>query len=598
MESKAGDPRREALSKWLRRRKASLEDARAPHEAKWKDIRLYFDPSLGRALLRHTDPNRAAAPRDDDKLVNSYPRQLMRRLSAGLQSGITNPAREWFKLSGRSTASREREGRNYLDRATETLQSVISASNVYPALALMYCQLAAFGTACALLVPDEESVLRLIVLDCGAYWIAENRRGSVDVLLRRSAYTVEQVVLEYGLEVLPDRIKTKWDHGRLDEYVTVWNYIAPIESMPENVRPLLEGTNDDGARFVSVHWMDDKAGDGILAVRRFFYNPIICPRWTLSQGGPYGTGVGEHALGDLKQLQMLEIAKLKIVEQEVDPAMIAPETMKGMPIDTGPGGISYYKELLGQGGMGGNIPVQRLFETRESLEAVLRAIEDLRIRLDQECYADLFAMMLNLDQRQGSREMTAAEVNELASEKVSLLGPILTQLNTDLLDPLVNGVFMICYDKAQEEMALTGEDASGLASPPSSLLDTEFEVEYQSSIHVAQQSTTRLAGFIQLQQFVGSWMQIDSQCADALDIDGIIQTAAETMHEYGCVRSKKEIDEVRGGRAAAQEQQMRLAQQQQRIDSAKAQSEIARNLAQAKVAQGATAFDAVPGVAM
>ena len=579
---------------WLRRRKASLERARQPHEAKWREVMQYFEPTYGRSIDWQEDMNAKHGVRGDERIFNSHVRHLVERLSAGLHSGITNPAREWFRLAPRNKSGRTSSGREYLGRATEALQGAMAGSNVYPALDQMYGQLAVFGTAAALLVPDDETVMRLIVLDAGAYWVSENRRDVVDTLLRRTSYTVEQIAQEYGVENLSGQVRDLHERGELDRPMTVWNYIAPFDAVPEAFRAELP-QGDDAPQFVSVHFIPGGVFSGVgemnvLAVRGFWYCPILCPRWRALPGSAYGVGVCEVALGDSKELQALEVAKMRLVENEADPAMAAPESMRGKPIDTGPGGLTFYTELLGAGGMGGNIPVQRLFETRESIEVVLKAIEDLTYRLDRECYADLFAMMINLDARQGSREMTAAEVSELANEKVTLLGPILMRLNSGLLDPLVNAAFAICFDRAQDELEMTGEDRTGLTDYPEGLLGEDFSIEYQSSIHVAQQSATRLNGLVQLQQYAAGLMQIDPQVIDALDTDKMMQIGAEAMHEFGCVRAPKDIQTIREGRAAQQEQQMRMAQEAQALDAEKARSEIAKNIAQTQQAAGANAF--------
>ena len=37
------------LKRWLSKRKSSLENARRPMEAIWRDIRLYYEPNIGKA---------------------------------------------------------------------------------------------------------------------------------------------------------------------------------------------------------------------------------------------------------------------------------------------------------------------------------------------------------------------------------------------------------------------------------------------------------------------------------------------------------------------------------------------------------------------
>ena len=61
----------QALKQWLGRRKSSLEQVRQEFEPLWKDIRLYFEPNIGKALLDNRDRDDAASRREDEKILNS-----------------------------------------------------------------------------------------------------------------------------------------------------------------------------------------------------------------------------------------------------------------------------------------------------------------------------------------------------------------------------------------------------------------------------------------------------------------------------------------------------------------------------------------------
>lgn len=558
------------LKEWLKKRKSSLEYARLPVEAQWREIRLNFEPFLGKALIEG-DPNSRNAEREDEKILNTEPRTLLHRMGAGLQSGITNQARSWFKLNCMDKRLTELSHiRAWLEDATEIVQAAMNRSNVYPALHQVYMHLAQFGTACGLVVPDAENVVHIHIADAGAYWIAENRRGRVDTLLRRLDMSVENVVDEFGEGWLPDSIKERVTAGRLEERVIVWNLVCRND--PDRFKDV-----DRKRPFVSVYWLDEKGKDennGIISIRSFGYNPIIAPRWAVF-GSAYGVGCGMIGLADAKQLQTLELDKLKLVAAEVDPAMQAPASMKGNPIETGPGGLTFYpNDTLG--GRGGS-PVTRLFETREQIQALLLTIDAVEKRLGRTFFTDLFAMMITLNM--APKAMTAREVNELSSEKIALLGPILTRLNTDLLDPLVDAVFALC-----------AETGLFLEIPPE-LVNIELRVEYVSSLHVDQLSATRMGGLFKLSEFIGALAQFFPTITDKVNADEMADVAAGALVEHGVIRDDKEVAAIRKARA---EQQAQALKAEQMAKTMPAMAGAAKDLSQTKMDQG-SALDGIMG---
>lgn len=585
------------LREWLNRRRQSLEKARSPHEAKWKDIRDHFCPSLGRSLDGDIDAAQRSGSRDDEKIFNSETRILHDKLAAGLQSGITNQARQWFKFAPKNRDILDAsEVRAYMGQITDFLHARMNASNLYPALNQIYLRLAAFGQSAALLVPDEGSCFRLVVVDEGAYWIAENLCGRVDTLMRRLRYTVAQMAEDFGHANLPQRIRERLDKGELEAEETVWNLVFPVAVCPKRIHDI-----PAGREFASVYWVapSDENG-GIVAVRSFDYNPIIAPRWEIGGLTCYGTGPGEKGLGDAKELQSLELASLRQVETDSNPPVAAPSSMKGVPIDTGPGGVTYY-DPLPTGGR--EIPVARLFDTRQSIEGVEAKIQAVTMRLNRIFYVDLFAMLLNLEQRGQAR--TATEVNELAQEKVSLLGPILTRLNNDLLTPLVEGAWHIAYARAKRDAKDNGFDATGILDAPQALIDSSepepdgsvdaLAIEYTSTLHAEQQATARLAGPYRFIEFYGGVQNVmqNPELADNIDADKMLRSAAEILDSTGFVRDEQDVEKIRQGRAQAQQAQMQAQMQLQQAQAQAQQAQSVRDLSDARLTDGTSALDII-----
>lgn len=556
------------LRTWLNKRKSSLEKRRQPFEALWKELREYYEPTLGKGLLEG-DPEQVASQRDDEKILNTTPRLLLHRMAAGLQSGITNQSRRWFNFAAIDKNLQEYAAvREWLDKTAEAVSSVMNRSNVYPALDQTYLHLGQFGTSAGIIYPDEEANVHVSMVDAGDYWLGDDKRGRVTSILERKSMTLDQIVEEFGKGWTPDRIHERIKQGRGDERETVLHLVQ------KHIRPDLVKDIAKDRKFMSIYWLDGQGrgdhNDGILAIRSFSYNPIIAPRWW-TNNSVYGIGCGQLGLGDTKQLQQLEADKLRLVELEVDPPMQAPASMKGTPIETGAGGLSYYGDFQGKGA-----PVTRLFETRQQIQGLLEAIASTEQRLRQTFYADLFALMINLNMR--PKQMTAREVNELSSEKVALLGPILTRLNTDLLNPLVDAVFAIAIEQGLVEEA------------PPILQGQELKVEYVSSLHVEQAAASRLTGLYKIAEFTGSLAQIAPSAVDKLDVDQMVDVAATSLVEFGVVRDDKKVAALRQAR---HEQEVQMAQAQAQAQQAKQMASAAKDLSQTPVGQGGTALDAI-----
>lgn len=596
-----------ALLQWAETVKGSLQKARTPMEGLWRDIRDNFEPKLGRALDDGRDLNVDASKRGDEKIINSKPRDLVSRLSSGLQSGITNQARQWFRLVEKGTP-REKMGaqkRKAIDSATELLQGTIAGSNAYTSLISLYMRLGQFGTACGLLLPDEETVVRLDVLDEGAYWIGQDRRGRVCTLLRRVEWTVRQLVEEFDGEDLPDSVRRDYDEGRTEEFRRGWNLVTPVREVPKGLRGAF-----GHQPFASIYWLETESGpDAVLARRGFWYNPVIAPRWSVPTGSAYGLGLGEKALPDAKELQSLELSKLKIVAAEADPPMAAPESMRGTGVNLNPGAINYFN--AGTGGQSpGHIPVQPIDQRQKRLDEVLATVHDVEQRLGRLFFEDLFAMLLQIQMGEGKRQMTATEVTELSSEKIALLGPILTRLNGDLLNPLVDGVYAICMEDAERKMEDASaremmygfadeSDAESIAryQPLLDIMGMDLDVEYSSTLHLDQLSNSRMTGVLKTIEYVGMLAQYDPTVMDNLDLDQAARIAARSFMEFGIIRDEKDVETIREGRAAQQEQQMRMQQAQMQMQQQESQAAVAaqqakmlKDLQEAQRAAGGDAY--------
>ena len=555
------------------KRLAAMRAVRTAHEALWLDIRDNFEPDIGIALDEGERSDRAARRRDE-KILNTEPRTLLHRLASGLQSGVTNQSQRWFSLIALNKGAMERSAvKVWLSKATDIMSEAMARGNLYTTLDRKYLHMGAFGQGVSVAVKgDNPGEVHHELIDTGDYWLAENRRGRVDTLIRRIPMNADQMLEEFGSGWMPENIRSQAAGTAKQAEHNVFNLVRPNDGRPEFADIPKERA------FVSVYWLESSRDHnaGILAVRGYDYNPIVAPRWSVS-GSVYGSGCGKAGLGDAVQLQTMERDKLGIISQDATPTVLAPANMRGQTaLDSYPGGVVWYPDQSDNGPQ----PVRRLYETRQSLQSVLEGIHDTERRLGRTFYADLFAMMLNISAQ--ARAMTAREVSELASEKIALLGPILTRLSTDLLDPLVSIYFAI----------LLADGA--FPPPPQELTGIPLGVRYSSALHVEQISANKMRGLIKVLDVVGMVAKLKPEALDKFDADQTIdEVLAATPDSAAVILDDDAVEKIRAERAERQAAQERMLAMTQ---AAPGVGRGVRDLSETKLNNG-SALDAVVGAA-
>lgn len=525
------------LAERARKRLAQLREAWNPHEKLWLEIRDNFCPDLGLGIDGETDEARAAK-RGDEQILNSEPKVLVERLSAGLMSGITNQAQRWFALAVVDKELRKLSAvRRWQTAATDVVLEMMSSSNCYSFLDLVYQHIGCFGSAAGV-TTDAEGRVHHEIVDAGHYYLAQDRSGRVHEMCRRIMMTPAQMAEEFGLGWLPDEVQDAVARGDVRPR-EVYNWIVPLD---DDLKGLLRGDLDRAMRYAAVYFLAAGRGahDGVLAIRGHWHNPIVAPRWAPS-GGVYGHGPGKKGLGDAKQLQRLERDKLLAIKDQVQPTVQAPAGLRGMSaLDSYPGGVVWAPDQRLPDGT-----VRRLFETRVDLSGIQMVIQEVSGRLSRIFYADLFSMLLQLNV-QKPKDMTAREVAELSAEKVALLGPILTRLNTDLLDPLVTSYV---------EIALR----NGLMPEmPPELAGEQLTITYVSALHTEMLRQSKSRGLNHAVESVAMVARLKPEALDKLDADATIDEAVSQIPEAAAViLDEKAVAKLREARAQAAEEERR-----------------------------------------
>ncbi len=490
-----------------------LERQRSPWDEAWRDIAAYVLPRRGR--MHGRDPLRA--PADDTRggrVIDATATRAVRILAAGMQGGLTSPARPWFRLRLADGADAESgPARRWLDAVEQRLYWALARSNFYQASHALYTELAAFGSADLYQEVDPERLTRFAALTCGEFAWACDAAGRVDTVARRMLMTVRQLAERYGEARLSTGTR-RMLRKEPNRHVEVVHLVRP--------RAVRTPGRDGNLHmpFESLVFEEDGAAGDLLHEGGFEEFPHLTARWDVTGGDVYGRSPGMDVLPDVKMLQEMARSQLLAIHKVVNPPMRVPTGFK-QRLNLIPGAQNYVAP-------GQPEAVAPLYQINPDIAAVTRKIDDVRKAVREGFFNDLF-LMFTAD---GRSNVTAAEVAERGQEKLLMLGPVIERHQTELLDPLLTRTYGIL------------RRAGALPPNPPELEGLEMRVEYVSALAQAQRMGAAQS-IRQLATAPGVLDKVDfEQAVDELAAIGGVPAKV--------VRSDAEVLRLRAAREAGQ----------------------------------------------
>lgn len=517
----------------LLRRWGEMKLERATWMAHWQELSSFLLPRSGRYFVQ--DRNRGA--RRHNNIYDSTGTRAVRVLAAGMMSGMTSPARPWFRLATPDKElNKHQPVKIWLAQVTELMLSVFNKSNVYRALHQTYEELGVFGTSAKVVMDDFTNVIHHASLTAGEYAIATDFKGNVNTLCREFEKTVAEVVAEFGIENCSTAVQSLWKAGTLGAWVPIIHIIEPRSDRERDPKSRL--AKDMAWR--SCYFEQGANTDTYLRESGYKEFPGLCSRWSVSGGDIYGNSPGQEALGDVKQLQQQQLRKAQAIDYMTKPPVHGPASMKNAGAEIFPGGMSF-----------GDGELKSVFEVRLDLSHMLDDIRDVRDRIKGAFSSDLFLMLSNLD----AGKMTATEVAERHEEKMLMLGPTVERLHNEELNPLIQSTF--------NRMLRVGM----LPPPPQELHGMQLQCEFISMLAQAQ----RAIGTNSIDRFVGNLGQIAAFAPGVLDKFDADDWADEYSDMLGIspslVVGNDKVALIRQGRAQQQADAQKAALANQNADT-------------------------------
>lgn len=529
----------ETLVQHVRRRWANLKSERSGWWPVWYDIQRFVVPDMG----RFKDPSRKdTGARNDSLILDNSATRALRTLAAGWVSGTSSPAQPWFELRAGAEPLRDNPAvKEWLARVRDILRDVFSKSNSYRVLHTMREEMAAFGTAAAVVAEDFENVIHLHPVTAGTYAVATDARGVVNTFYREFPMTVEQMVGEFGLDAVSDHVRDLYKNGQMDQQFTVIHAVEP--------RPVTERKRPGalGMPFREVYFEEGRDNDAPLRESGYRRFRVLVPRWVVNGENCYGTSPAREALGDIKQLQQMQLRKSQAVDYQTKPPLQGPSRLKGNNSDLLPGGYATVDAANPQAA------IRTVFEVRLDLQHLVADIQDIRQRISRTFYEDVFRMISDLDKS----GITARQIAEQHSEKMMLLGPVIERDQNELLAPLVEIAFEIA------------SEAGILPEAPDEMQGVPLTVEFVSILAQAQKQAGASA-VDRLLATVGTLAPIWPEAVDKVDADKVVEEYAQMLGTNPkLLRDEDVLAAIRKGRAQQQQAAAQAEQQAQQASIAK-----------------------------
>ncbi|EAA7945885.1 phage tail protein [Salmonella enterica subsp. enterica] len=533
----------ETLKEQLQKQQAQLTNDRSSFDPHWRELSDFINPRGSRFLV--TDVNRD--DRRNTKIVDPTATLAARTLSSGMMSGITSPARPWFKL-----ATPDPDMMDYgpvklwLEVVQRRMNEVFNKSNIYQSLPLLYASLGNYSTGAMAVLEDDSDVIRTMMFPIGSYYMANSARGSVDTCFRKFSMTVRQLVMEFGLNNVSDSVKSMWYSGNYESWIEVIHAVYP------NIDRDTAKLNSKNKPVKSVYYEVGGDSDKLLRESGFDEFPIMAPRWEVNGEDVYGSSCpGMIALGQVKALQLEQKRKSQLIDKATNPPMVGPSSLRNQRVSLLPGDITYIDQVTGQDGF------KPAYLVNPNTADLLADIQDTRQIINSAYFVDLFMMLQNIN----TRSMPVEAVIEMKEEKLLMLGPVLERLNDECLNPLIDRTFSIMARK------------NLLPQPPDVLQGMPLRIEYISVMAQAQKSIG-LSSLSSTVGFIGQLAQAKPEALDKLNVDQAIDAFSEMSGVSPTVIVPQEqVEQVREQRAQQQQQQQMVAMGMAAAQGAKTLSE-------------------------
>lgn len=517
------------------KRLSQLKTDRIKHESHWKDCYKYCAPERQQsftdvsALALETERKQARTDLYDTTAVEGI--QL---LVSSIVSGTTSPVSLWFKSipSGVDTPSELTQGEQWLNLVDNFIFRNIHSSNFDSEVTDFLTDLVVAGWA--VLFADtnrEKGGFTFNTWSIGNCYISSTQAsGLIDTIYREFELSAEQIVSEFGIDNVSDKVKTALDKKPDQKFILV-QAIFPRD------KKLVKG--EAGQRVSTAmsfaSYTIEAQSKHILKESGYEEFPCIVSRFKKIPDSHYGLGMGSMVISDCKTTNQLMKLSLQTAELNLGglwisqhDGVINPNTLRIRP-----------NAIIAANSVDA---IKRLDTGSANVGMGLDFLQHFQAKIKRTLMSDQLTP-------QGSSPLTATEIQARVNVYRNQLGAIFSRMQSEYLQTLLERVWGLSM-------------RSGMLPPAPEELMQASRISFNFLNPMA--SSQKLSWVTSIQELmlnVGQMAQIDPTVMDNLNMDAMVQICADALAvPTEAIRTDEEIAELR---QAKQEQQQAMQEQQQ-----------------------------------
>lgn len=508
----------------------SLEHERSSWEGTWREIRDNIYPEGARALDGGEIANNGG--KRQQKVLDSTPQLAIRSLASGMQGGIISPSRQWFQLGLKGREKMSSSVTAWLSQVRDILFHFFNEADIYGAMYQLFKEMALYGQGVILIEEDLFKGFKFTTLSCGDYWLDSNDDSEVDIMMRKMYYSARDLIRRFGKKELPEEIVKPESVSNVEKKYEIIHIIRP--------REVYEFGKSDNSNMVweSLYLYKTKKSSisgGFTVLRRsgFRNRPFVAPRWEKLSNATYGSSPARIALADVKTLYQVRKEALDGLKKTVSPPVAASGKLKNESIQLIPNGVTYVNS------QSVDSQITPIYQAHGVYEATTQETIELRQKIKEVFFNDLFAPILNKD-----KSMSATEVTAINAEKLGSITPVIELLEKEALDHVFDRCFQILYELGDV-----------VPPPPPELQGRPLKIEYVSVLAQAQKQS-ELSAIMQLLGNIAMLAEVQPAATLWVDVGKVIAKMADILCQSELLLTEKEVKKL-------QQMQQELAQEEQ-----------------------------------
>lgn len=500
-------------------------EERANFEAIWDLIVEYIVPTQKTSFAGHV----VKGEKKTRNLFDSTAIKANQDLANTIHSTLTNPATQWSKIRFSNDAlNNDPEAVAWIEEVSRIMHREINESNFDTEISRLYQLFPALANGVLLQEEGENKAFRFRAIHLKEIVFQQNHEGKIDRVYRKFKLSARQAIQKFGIENVSEKIRTQAGVDDEDDF----EFIHLVQDRdPSNVKLNSLGLAPPEQRPVESVYVEMDSHK-VVEVGGYYEFPIHVVRWETMPGETYGRGPGQTALPDIRTLNKVKEHSLHQQALALRPPIVASHRTVMGNLDMRPGSISIVKD----------VDQLREFVTSARFDVASFGSEELKQSIKEVFFLD----KLLLPPREEIGEMTAFEVSQRLQQMQRVIGPTISRILNELLEPLV-----IRSLKILDRQGKLPESPAALQG-----LDLDIDIKFQNQLARAQEveNVNNAQSWIQT---VALAAQLTPEIIDMVDGDEYAKLTGKSLGvPESLIRNDKEVAQIRQQRA----QQEQVAQ--------------------------------------